>query len=291
MSHPLGMRGVGGLLELAGRYDAFVFDQFGVLHDGTELYPNVATTLASLEQKGKRLLVLTNSGKSERQNLRRIAGLGVPGHVFSGAVTSGDVARQLELPAWVARFGARCHHVSGVDEDVAGIRAALPQIRFVDSPASCDFIYLSGLPDEFDDSRQASLVSQMLELDLPLLCSNPDLVTPRPGRLAISSGTVAQRYRDSGGQVELVGKPHPKIYAALAARLGPDTKAKALLIGDSYHHDIVGAAEAGFDSLLLLGGVHRQLFAGCPDHAAAINVVERSLMVRGIRPSWVSFNV
>ena len=36
---------VQGLLQVAEQYDGFVFDQFGVLHDGNALYPNVTNVL------------------------------------------------------------------------------------------------------------------------------------------------------------------------------------------------------------------------------------------------------
>ena len=52
-----------GLLEVASKYDAFVFDQWGVMHDGhTALYdaPQILQELASL---GKKLVILSNSSK------------------------------------------------------------------------------------------------------------------------------------------------------------------------------------------------------------------------------------
>ena len=36
------------ILDVADTYDAIVFDQFGVLHDGTSAYPNAIRALDAL---------------------------------------------------------------------------------------------------------------------------------------------------------------------------------------------------------------------------------------------------
>ena len=42
-----------GLAGIAGRYDAFLLDQYGVLHDGEHLYPHVVDSVAQLAAAGK----------------------------------------------------------------------------------------------------------------------------------------------------------------------------------------------------------------------------------------------
>tara|TARA_B100000524_G_scaffold19391_1_gene9930 strand:- start:109 stop:483 length:375 start_codon:yes stop_codon:yes gene_type:complete len=78
-------------------------------------------------------------------------------------------------------------------------------------------------------------------------------------------GALAQRYLSAGAtDVRLVGKPHAEIYAACFAALaeggeargGEGAPPRVLAVGDSLHHDVLGASRAGIDSLLVCSGVH-----------------------------------
>ncbi len=74
-------------------------------------------------------------------------------------------------------------------------------------------------------------------------------------------GQLAQRYKEMGGtDIRLVGKPHPLIYNACNAQLeaaGVDTaNARVAAVGDSLHHDVLGAHRNGVDSIFICGGVH-----------------------------------
>ena len=63
-----------------------------------------------------------------------------------------------------------------------------------------------------------------------------------------------------GTDIRLVGKPHPLIYNACNAQLeaaGVDTaNARVAAVGDSLHHDVLGAHRNGVDSIFICGGVH-----------------------------------
>ena len=50
-----------GMAALADRYDAFILDVWGVLHDGVTLYPGVVDTLERLTAAGKPFVMLTNA--------------------------------------------------------------------------------------------------------------------------------------------------------------------------------------------------------------------------------------
>ena len=59
--------------------------------------------------------------------------------------------------------------------------------------------------------------------------------------------------------IRLVGKPHPLIYEACRARLAeagiPSEGARIAAVGDSLHHDVLGAARNGVDSVFICSGV------------------------------------
>ena len=50
-----------GIADLVSDYDGFVLDLWGVLHDGTSLYPGVADTMSRLAAAGKSFVMLTNA--------------------------------------------------------------------------------------------------------------------------------------------------------------------------------------------------------------------------------------
>src|ERR1700704_1667098 len=87
------MKRIGGLRDIADQFDLFLVDQYGVLHDGLAAYPGAIEGLAKLASSGRKVVVLTNSGKSAAANLARLATLGFVDSFFD-LVSSGEVALQ-----------------------------------------------------------------------------------------------------------------------------------------------------------------------------------------------------
>lgn len=89
------VREIPALSAVADAYDAFLVDQYGVLRDGRGPYPGAAETLVRLKQAGKRVIILSNSGKRSAENDRRLEALGFEGGSWDWFLTSGEVAWQL----------------------------------------------------------------------------------------------------------------------------------------------------------------------------------------------------
>jgi HAD superfamily hydrolase (TIGR01459 family) len=274
---------VSDLLSISTPYDSFVFDQFGVLHNGTELYPNVLEVLRALKASGKATLVLTNSGRSASDNIRRLCAMGIEPLLIDDVITSGDIAVQQVLPSFASRFGGNCHHIASAKADPKSVES-IGGVRFVDNPHDCDFIYLSGISAGICNTWQQDLLPKLSAIGAPLLCSNPDNVAPGADGLSVSPGTIAKAYRDQGGTVEMVGKPYPLIYRSVRKRLEEQNCRNTLFVGDSYHHDIVGASNAGFDNFLVLTGIHRETFKT----GDIVNTLNHDLIENGIVPTWVA---
>jgi ribonucleotide monophosphatase NagD (HAD superfamily) len=51
-----------GIAPLAERYDGFILDLWGVLHDGRHPMPGALDALAHLREAGKRIVILSNAG-------------------------------------------------------------------------------------------------------------------------------------------------------------------------------------------------------------------------------------
>ena len=64
------------------------------------------------------------------------------------------------------------------------------------------------------------------------------------------------------GEVVLYGKPGVAHFSAALRAAGVDDAGRALMVGDSLHHDILGATAAGLDSLFVVeSGVHAPDFS------------------------------
>lgn len=58
-----------------------------------------------------------------------------------------------------------------------------------------------------------------------------------------------------GGKVTVFGKPHVQHFEACLRDLGLP-KSRVAHVGDSLHHDVVGANVAGIDCIFVMGGIH-----------------------------------
>ena len=237
---------------IASNYDVIVFDQWGVLHDGTSPYSGAIAAIKSLPGK---TAVLSNSGKRAAPNLSRIASMGFPASGFDYVMTSGealwqDIA-QGAVPA--QRFFAVERALGDAKDWAQGL-----SIDLVDEAEKAEAILLMGLPDGAALDAWQEALKNWRARDLPLYCSNPDRQSPRAEGLVISPGALAFRYQDMGGRTTFYGKPHLPVFHALERVFGPG---QYLMVGDSMEHDIAGGQTAGWDTLLVEGGLYEERFA------------------------------
>ena len=121
------------------------------------------------------------------------------------------------------------------------------------------------------------------ERGLPLICTNPDLVSLDGPRRTPGPGAFASTYEEAGGLVRWVGKPWPLIYETALARLAMPAD-RIVAVGDSLEHDVRGAAGAGIDSALVLSGVHTDLVRDRPGWET---IIGRVLAAGAPHPRWV----
>jgi HAD superfamily hydrolase (TIGR01459 family) len=241
------------LRDLIDRYDLFLLDQFGVLHDGGAAYPGAIEALDTLREAGKRIVLVSNSGKRAAANEKRLERLGFSAKQWDRFVSSGEVAWEM-LSGTAGRFGCRCLLLSrdGDHSPIEGLG-----IELVADAREADFILLAGSRgDELPFSHYSSLLSPAVEAGTPCLCINPDKVMLTPDGAAYGAGSIAEFYAKAGGTVTWIGKPYPEIYASAVRGLA-DSKASIVALGDSVEHDIAGARQFGIASALVRSGIHR----------------------------------
>lgn len=247
---------VASVAPLAAAFEGFILDQWGVLHDGTHPYPRAAECLTRLRAAGKRIVVLSNSGKREADNLRLMQRMGFDTGLIDRLVSAGDDARnalEFRVGPFHMGLGRRCYAFTR-----GGDRSLLDGIGldFVETVQDADFFALIGT-----DSPRRGVEDYEVELrdgisrSLPMVCANPDLARLTPEGLIEAPGILARRYESLGGAVFYHGKPYPPIYSSCLAALGCPAD-KVLAIGDSVEHDVLGAVRVGIRSALIPGGVH-----------------------------------
>lgn len=257
----MNLRPLTGLREIAARYDGFILDVWGVLHDGAAPYPGVLDALHFLRAAGKRVVVLSNAPRRAALVGARMAEIGIAPALYDHVHSSGEEAWQhlaKRDDAFYAALGRACYHIGPARDDnmVAGI-----DVVRVSAIETAQFILNTG-PWGWDETvadYEAALTAARAR-DLPMVCANPDLVVMHQNRLVICAGALAARYEEMGGRVRWHGKPFPSVYATCFALLGITDPARILAVGDSLRTDIAGANAAGIDSLLVAGGIHSEEF-------------------------------
>jgi HAD superfamily hydrolase (TIGR01459 family) len=248
-----------GIAPLVARYDAFILDLWGTVHDGIAPLPGALDALERLHRLGKRVLLLSNAPRRNHAVLTLIRRVGVPDALYDAILSSGEaayLALRDRTDPWHARLGRRCFLLGPAHDDSAMEDLDLDKAA---SLAEADFILGIGAFRRGDTLEMyEDFVAEAAARKLPMVCANPDLVVLRGPTLEICAGGIAQRYEDAGGDVYYHGKPHPPIYAMARAALGLGKDARILAVGDSLRTDIAGAVAAGIDSVFLTSGIYAE---------------------------------
>jgi HAD superfamily hydrolase (TIGR01459 family) len=277
-----------GVADLAEHYGHFMIDQWGVLHDGQAPYPDALDCLRRLRAAGRRVVLLSNSGKRSEINRERLGEIGFGEELFDAVVTSGEAtwrALAERSDPFFRALGSRC-----VLWSRSGDRSLVEDLdlELVERIEEADFLLLAGTEDtarleHFEDSLERAAA-----LDLAMVCANPDIVAVQPnGIFGMAPGAVARHYEGLGGRVLYVGKPHRPIYELALEALGNPPPGSIVAIGDSVEHDIAGAAGMRLDTALIMSGIHGAGFnlAGGPEaNRAALEQLEAEF---GVRPRWL----
>jgi len=252
---------ISGLSAIVDDYDLFLVDQWGVLHDGFNVHPGAVEAMENLRAAGKKVIILSNSGKRLQDSYIRMGGMGIKPSFYDHVVTSGEqVYGHLKAnnDPFYQQLGKH-YYIFTWDEGSKAIADGVgkQEVAHMDD---ADFVICTGT-NQGDLNYYLPLLEKALARNLPLICANPDFVSVQPdGSLSMCPGTVAKAYEDMGGKVRWHGKPTKEVYD-FCKNLEPDST-RILGIGDSLKHDIKGANDAGGDSLFVIGGIHGKEASG-----------------------------
>jgi HAD superfamily hydrolase (TIGR01459 family) len=240
--------------NLSADYPVWLCDIWGVVHNGLTCYEAAAHALSQHRKQGGFVILVTNAPRTSRGVIQQLNYIGVPPQSYDRVVTSGDVTQTLVIE----HAKGKVYHLGpardlSIFDDQAVERVSLQEAHAV---------LCTGLAhdDVETPADYADALARMRELKLPMICANPDKMVRKGNRLLYCAGALAEKYAEIGGHVLMAGKPYEPIYNLALQKAGAIAgheieRSKVLAIGDGPETDIKGAADNGFDVVLIADGV------------------------------------
>ncbi|MAE50296.1 MAG: TIGR01459 family HAD-type hydrolase [Micavibrio sp.] len=259
-----------GISDISDSYSGFIIDQWGVLHDGEKVFDGVVECLKELKSRNKFIIILSNSGKTADANKERLKKMGIGPSLYDVIMTSGEMTFQglkAQDDGVFKNLGKKCYLISrgGDTSIVDGI-----DIQLVEDINDAEFLIISGsdAPEKTIGDYEPVL-RKAAQKRLKALCANPDSQAITAMGAVMGPGTIAQRYKDFGGVVHYIGKPHQPIFQHCLKILQQKDifPGQTVMIGDSMAHDIAGGAMANIDTCLVKIGLHNAAFKNIKDRA------------------------
>ncbi len=240
---------------LSRRYEVWLTDIWGVLHNGVRPFPTAVEACRLFRQGGGLVILISNSPRPREGVAQQLAQIGVPADCYDGIATSGDVTRTL-----VSAYAGRSVFHLGPQRDRLIFDGL--QVEFGGAGDSAAIV-CSGLYDDETETPEdyAELLAELQAHSRTMICANPDIRVERGAKLIYCAGALAEAYARLGGEVVYAGKPHKPIYdlalALVTARRGEAVpRHRVVAIGDGIHTDIAGAAAQHIDSVFVASAVH-----------------------------------
>ncbi|PHQ59128.1 MAG: TIGR01459 family HAD-type hydrolase [Robiginitomaculum sp.] len=245
---------ISGLGHIADDYDAALVDIWGVIHNGREGFPAAIEALQRFREERGPVVLISNSPRPSVAIPAQFDEVGVPHDVYDAIVTSGDatideLARRAPGPA----FKLGPERDDKLYENLALNFTELEHAKFI----TCTGLFDDDVetPDDYTE-----LLGQARELNIPMVCANPDIRVKKGDKMIYCGGALAQAYEDMGGEVIYAGKPYEAIYRLSRAWLTELTgyeldRSRVLVIGDNIHTDLLGAQNQNYDALFIADGL------------------------------------
>lgn len=239
-----------GIEDISDKYDAYIFDIWGVLHDGLRPYDGVIECLHALKSRDKSVLLLSNSpNRGDVVVANTLTPMGITPDLFDHIVTSGDST----FDAMTKHAGQNVYCFYDHEQPTSLVGAPVTRVYDVDD---ADIGLISHLPWDVTEHDYDDVLRRCLDKNMTVICANPDKIVGVGNATHICAGAIADIYETMGGTVSWHGKPHAPVYDRAFALLGQPDKSRVLAVGDSLRTDVTGATNYGIDVLWNAVGIH-----------------------------------
>ncbi len=263
--------------EFSQKYPIWFCDIWGVVHNGYKPFTTTCATLAAHRKNAGIVILVTNSPRTSKGVELQLNDIGVGSACYDAVVTSGDVTRTL----MVEHGGGALFHLGPARDYSIYDGLAIKRVELEKAKA----VLCTGLFDERKETPAdyQKLLHQIKQLDLTMICANPDKVVRKGDALIYCAGALADEHMKIGGRVLMAGKPFTPIYDLALSKAEnlrglPVLKSQVLAIGDGPETDIKGAADYGLPCVLITGGIN----SGVDVLANVMRVVPSAQIVKSL---------
>ena len=236
-----------GFSSIAGNYQLFYIDLWGVIHNGIKLHEEAVNTLRQISKMKKDYVLLTNAPRPNSSVKNFLEKMGLDEEIREHVFTSGEAA----LNYLKNNFLNKTFFHVGPPRDF-DLFKDFEKNKSNDIEKS-EYILCTGLFE--NKEKDLIFYKDLFEKNLKkkMICTNPDLIVDRGVTRELCAGSVAMVFEKMGGDVVYFGKPYPEVY-----NQSINNKDKKILsVGDNLNTDIKGANLLNYDSLIISNGIHK----------------------------------
>ena len=239
--------------EISDKFDAFIFDSFGVINIGSTLIDNVPSALNKLKRKEKVIIVLTNGASyPTSKKVETFSNWKLPFN-SSEVISSRDLLKNHLKNEKKITWGVVGSPGSDIDE--LGISGHIlgKNMKQIDK---CEGIIYLGC-EYWSNENQKTLEDHVVKNSLKVLVGNPDIIAPQKSSFSVEPGFWSYNFHKLRASKPLYfGKPHTQIFdLAINKIMAISNKSISLdriaMVGDSLHTDILGGLSSKISTILV----------------------------------------
>lgn len=252
--------------SLIKKYDIFLLDQWGVLHNGKEKYERVDKFINILKKNKKKIILISNTSQIKNDVIKQtLEPIGFNIKDFTEIITSGQLLIDIkynkikdELKLKKILNQKKCFLISNRNDS-----RNIKQLEIKATKISeAKFVFAMSLNPNSNKSEITKLEKKINKFKLPMICTNPDkhVFDGNKNKKCFQIGFLAEMYKKNKGDVKFIGKPKKLIFNHILKNFSKKQVKKTVIIGDSLETDIAGGNKSKISTLLILDGIHKNEF-------------------------------
>lgn len=279
-----------GLSDISDSYQAVIFDQWGVLHNGKKAYEGVVDCLKELRSRKKVIILMSNYAMREKDNKDMLKKMGIGPSLYDKIYTCGEfIASGLEEKNAkpFSDLGNKCYsfHSEGGHEFLKG-----SDIEYVEDVADAEFVLITGW-DKLDKPapEYEKILKTVVQKGLQTIFALPDSRALLSPNYIMGPGILVRKLKEYGGVVYSVGKPYRPIFQKCVEFLQEKEifPGQTVMVGDTMAHDMMGAHMSEIDSCFVRSGIHAGAFRNVQGPADVDNQLNILIAQYNVRPTYL----
>ena len=176
------MKNISSFKDLVDKYDYFLFDQWGVLHNGQKKFKKAEECLNLLIDRNKKVVLISNSSLPSKISISNLKRIGISESLYSYCVTSGQIALDNLKKDIYKKFGNKCFPLRLSKEKIKYFNLHIEK-----NASKANFGMIADIEAGLSVLDFAGLLDNLIKNNLPLLCSNPDYLVNHDNKLSFLS--------------------------------------------------------------------------------------------------------